>query len=81
MIVIHHLAILVANTTAFGLHQGIAGFITSTDITVDACPAFVAFACAIGSHRPIFSTCERTTYYWRQLVRFGSGEFDRLTWF
>jgi hypothetical protein len=45
VVLLNDLAVLVANTIVARLHKSVAGLILEADITVNAAPALVAFAC------------------------------------
>ena len=63
VVLLHNFAVLVANTSVAGLHQGVASLVFGTDIAVDAGPSLVAFARIALSHRPFLAAGQRATSY------------------
>jgi hypothetical protein len=62
IVVFNEFTILVADTSAASLHQGITSLVRCADIAVDASPAFVAIARRARSHRSVFAAPQRATH-------------------
>lgn len=62
VVVLNHLAVLVAYTARASLHQSIAGFVFGADIAVDAGPTPITLASATRAHRSIPATSKRATH-------------------
>jgi hypothetical protein len=61
--VLHNFASLIAHSPIAGLHQGITCSILRTDVTVDTCPACVAFTSVTFARRSIETAGKRAAYY------------------
>lgn len=61
VVLLNHLAVLIADTAISSFHKGVAGIVLGADVAVDTCPSVIAVTSVALSHRSVFAPGQRAT--------------------